>query len=146
MQRRFGDAGDVHHLPIADSIALDDAAQFTLDSAKLEPPSDGRLRLVITRSNQRVILDGRDVPVPQQPFNLLLLLKKQVANGGGFVSTIDIEKENSRRSASDLIRELRNCLSADSIDPQIGKTLIKNRRNPSGYALTLSTEEIELRD
>ena len=143
--QRFHDAGDVHVVAIGDAVSLDDTALFVLETAILSPPHDGTPRLVITQSNQRVMLDGSDKPVPHQPYKLLVLLTEWVIKGGGFVSTVDIEKANSGRQASDLVRELRNFLSADSTDPKSAKGLIKNRRNPSGYALTLSAEEIDLR-
>jgi hypothetical protein len=76
---------------------------------------------------------------------LLVLLAETAIRKGGFVRRVEIEAANSGRTASDLVRELRDCLAAGAAEPDQVRRLIKTRRSPSGYALALESHEIDVR-
>lgn len=118
---------------------------FSMDLSKLAPAALATPRLVVVVASQGVILDGTEKHVPQQPFRLLVMLAEKVTKGGGFVSGREIEAAFSGRTASDVIRELKDRLSAGASDPKRVRRLIKNRRSPAGYALALLLTEIEVK-
>jgi len=141
---RFAEAG-IHVVSSEECIGDSGERCLAIDPAKLEPARTSAPRMLIVRSSQRVVLDGIERHVPQQPFRLLVLLAETAIRKGGFVRRVEIEAANSGRTASDLVRELRDCLAAGAVDRDQVKTLIKNRRSPSGYVLALEPHEIELR-
>lgn len=141
---RFAEA-DIHVADSEECIGGTDRGAFAIDPAKLEPSRALTPRLVITGTIHRVVLDDVEKHVPQQPFNLLRMLAEKALAGGGFIPTHDIEAANSGRAASDLVRELRDCLAAGAPEPEQIRRLIKNRRSPAGYALALAAHEVELR-
>lgn len=119
--------------------------EFSMDLSKLAPAALATPRLVVMVASQGVILDGTEKHVPQQPFRLLVILAEKVTKGGGFVSGREIEAAFSGRTASDVIRELKDRLSAGASDPKRVRRLIRNRRSPAGYALALLLTEIEVK-
>lgn len=141
---RFAEAG-IHVVSSEEGIGDSGEGCFAIDPAKLEPARISATRLSIVRSSQRVVLDGIERHVPQQPFRLLVLLAETAIRKGGFVRTVEIEAANSGRTASDLVRELRDCLAAGAAEPDQVRRLIKTRRSPSGYALALESHEIDVR-
>jgi hypothetical protein len=141
---RFAEA-DIHVADSEECIGGTGRGAFAIDPAKLEPPQALTPRLVITGATHRVVLDNIEKHVPQQPFNLLKMLAEKTLTGVGFIPTHDIEAANSGRAASDLVRELRDCLAAGAPEPEQIRRLIKNRRSPAGYALALAAHEVELR-
>jgi hypothetical protein len=102
-------------------------------------------RLVIMRRDQRVILDGVEKHLPQQSFNLLLLLAKATLNRRGYASKEDIETANSGRSAAQVVHQLKKMLARGSAKPKDMRALIETHRTPPRYSLALSVHEIELR-
>jgi hypothetical protein len=144
-QMRFAEA-KLWVITIGDCIGNESArAALEIDLAKLEPLSTLAPRLVILQGSLRVIIEGAERHIPQQPFRLLTMLAMAVIDGRRYVSVHDIESDNSGRNAADLVRELRDCLAADSAEPKPLRALIKTRRSPSGYFLALSAREFELR-
>lgn len=119
------------------------AAGFAIDLSTLEAALAFEPRLVIFRQGQRVILDGIEMHIPQQPFNLLVRLAEAAGDRVGYLTPHRIEAENSGRGAADLVRELRGFLSENQKGR--GAELIKTRRSPTGYFLSLLPEEFELR-
>ncbi|MCG8270190.1 hypothetical protein MIC97_01510 [Aquamicrobium sp. NLF2-7] len=115
------------------------ATGFAIDLSKLESAATFEPRLVIFRQSQRVILDGIEMHIPQQPFKLLVILAEAVGTRKGHLTPQEIEAENSGRSAGDLIRDLRNALHDDQ------KTLIRTRQSPTRYFLGLAAGEFDLR-
>ncbi|HXF88170.1 MAG TPA: hypothetical protein VNK48_07455 [Xanthobacteraceae bacterium] len=140
----FAEAG-IHLVNSEECVGDSGQSCFVIDPAKLEPARTFAPRLSIVRSSQRVVLDGVERHVPQQPFGLLVLLAEAAIRDASFVPTHKIESANSGRTPSDLVRELKDCLAAGVVDPERVRRLIKNRRSPSGYALALERHEIELR-
>jgi len=141
---RFAEAG-IHLVSSEECIGDLEPSCFAIDPAKLEPARTSAPRLSIVRSSQRVVLDGIERHVPQQPFRLLVQLAEAAIRGGGFVRTVDIEAANSGRPPSDLVRDLRDYLATGAPVPEQVRRLIRTRRSPSGYALALEPHEIDLR-
>lgn len=136
----------IHVVGSEECIGSNVSGGFAIDPAKLEMPRVVVPRLIITDATQHVTLDGVEKHVPQQPFRLLMMLAEMVKTGGGFVSVRAIEAAFSGRPASDLTRELKDYLSDGAAEPKRRiRGLIKNRRSPAGYALALTTTEIEVR-
>lgn len=121
----------------------ENAAGFAIDLSTLEYAPAFEFRLIIFRQGQRVILDGTEMHIPQQPFNLLVRLAEAAGDRVGYLTPHQIEAENSGRGAADLVRELRGFLSENQKGR--GATLIKTRRSPTGYFLSLPPEEFDLR-
>lgn len=118
------------------------AAGFAIEFSTLESASAFEPHLVIFRLSQRVILDGIEMHIPQQPFKLLVKLAEAVGGRSGYLTPHQIEAENSGRGAADLVRELRRFLSEGRHGR--GADLIKTRRSPTGYFLALVPEEFDL--
>lgn len=116
-----------------------DAAGFAIALSTLESAPALKPHLVVFRLSQRVILDGNEMHIPQQPFKLLVKLAEAVGARKGYLTSQDIEAENSGRGAADLVRELRDFLQDHE------KKLIKTRRSPTGYFLALAPEGFDLR-
>jgi hypothetical protein len=119
------------------------AAGFAIDLSTLEIAATFEPHLVIFRLSQRVILDGIEMHIPQQPFKLLVTLAESVGGRSGYLTPHQIEAENSGRGAADLVRELRRFLSEGRRGR--GVDLVKTRRSPTGYFLALAPEEFDLR-
>ena len=139
-QARLADAGI--SVVSMEACLGDNAAGFAIDLSTLEAAAAFEPRLVIFRQGKRVILDGIERHIPQQPFKLLVVLAEAVGGRSGYLTPHQIEAENSGRGAADLVRELRRFLSEGRQGS--GADLIKTRRSPTGYFLALAPEEFDL--
>ena len=101
-----------------------------LNQDALEPKSNGP-RLSIQVATQAVLIDGRPQRVPSQPFNLLALLAQAVRDGRGAVRNRAIE-DTTGRDARDLVRELRDALSADQAERVRAARLDRSAPQPRG--------------
>lgn len=137
---RFVDAG-ISVVSMEGCLA-GNAAGFAIDFSTLESAPAFEPLLVIFRQSQRVILDGIEMHIPQQPFKLIVMLAEAVGGRSGYLTPHQIEAENSGRGAADLVRELRRFLSEGRQGR--GAALIKTRRSPTGYFLALAPEEFDL--
>jgi hypothetical protein len=99
-----------------------------------------RPRLVFLGTHPRVFIDGLERDIPTQPLQLLMMLGKQVPKRGEFVSGAEIERRFSRRVPADLIRELKKVLNRHTSASE--SISIETRRNPLGYRLTLTVQEV----
>jgi hypothetical protein len=118
-----------------------EAALDRLDPISLDPPAR-ELRLVIRTSEQAVTIDGRRQPVAAQPFRLLILLAEQRRSGCGPVGNRAIENLTGR-DPRDLVRELRDALSAGRPDAREIRGWIAARRSAGGFELTLSDQHVQ---
>lgn len=113
-----------------------------LDLDMLEPKADRR-RLSIQVVAQAVLIDGTPQRVPAQPFKLLTLLAQEVRDGRGPVRNRAIE-DATGRDARDLVRELRDALSAGRPNPSELRDWIEARRSLGAFELALEPEQIEI--
>jgi hypothetical protein len=113
-----------------------------LDPVMLEPKADGR-QLSIQVAAQAVLIDGTPQRVPAQPFKLLALLAQEVLDGAGPVRNRAIE-DATGRDARDLVRELRDALSAGRPNGSELREWIEARRSLGAFELVLDPEEIEI--
>ena len=113
-----------------------------LDQDALEPKTDGP-RLSIQVAAQAVLIDGTPQRVPSQPFNLLVLLAQAVRDGRGPVRNRAIE-DTTGRDARDLVRELRDALSAGRPNGSELRDWIEARRSLGAFELVLEPEQIEV--
>lgn len=125
---------------------------FVLDHTRLEPPLAHRPRLVIQRTSRSVMLDGVPKLLSEQAFKLLVLLAEQALKSPVIVENRYIEDRlwgsNIHRITSEVrepVRALRDALASNSADSRAVRSLIENRRNPNGYRLVLTPEEIALK-
>ena len=123
-----------------------------LDLAMLEPRTVGP-RLAIGRRARRVGLDGRNVHLSEQLFELLLFLAERALQSPETVEFRVIEDRvwgsGIHRISSGIrepIRALRDALAAGVEDRKATRALIENTRNPNGYRLKLSPVEIAIAD
>lgn len=134
---RFVEAGALV-VPTEDCLG-GNATGLAIDPATLASVSASEPRLVIFRQSQRVTLGGEEVPIPLQPFHLLVKLAEAVGGRRGYLTPRQIEVDNRGRNPADLVRELRDHLQ----DPE--KLLIRTRYSPTRYFLALAPEEVDLR-
>jgi hypothetical protein len=113
-----------------------------LARAALEPQTDGP-RLSIHLEAQAVLIDGTPQRVPSQPFNLLALLTRAARDGKGPVRNRAIE-DTTGRDARDLVRELRDALSAGRPNGSELRDWIEARRSLGAFELVLERDLIEV--
>jgi hypothetical protein len=111
-----------------------------LDRNALEPKVDGP-RLSIHLEAQAVMIDGTPQRVPSQPFNLLALLARAAGDGKGPVKNRAIE-DATGRDARDLVRELRDAMSAGRPNGSELRDWIEARRSLGAFELVLGRDEI----
>ena len=129
---------------------------LALDLESLAPAGSVVPRLIVVKSTRGVQLNQRTCAISDQPFRLLVLLAKAVHDKRGFVDARVIDDELYRdqarphaRELRDVIRELRNALSAGlaPAEARIARDLVKNSRSPrSSYRLGLEPDEILIID
>lgn len=145
----FAEAG-IHTVGVSDAIgSRDGGLPFAIDLARLEPAAAFAPRLLISRSNKSVALDGVSKVLSEQNFKLLVLLAEHALKSPGVVDNRRIEDHlwgsNIHRITSgvrDPVRALRDALAAGSTVPKTVRALIGNRRDPNGYRLGLVPEDI----
>ena len=113
-----------------------------LDQVALEPQIEGP-RLSIQIEAQAVLIDGTPQRVSSQPFNLLALLARAAQDGKGPVRNRAIE-DTTGRDARDLVRELRDALSAGRPNGSELRDWIEARRSLGAFELVLEREQIEV--
>jgi len=124
---------------------------FAIDLARLERPHVTVPRLSINRAARTVSLDGQPKTLPDQAFQLLILLAEHALNSAAIVENRVIEARlwgsNIHKISSQVrepVRTLRDALATGSSDPNAVRGLIENRQKPTGYRLAMTAEEIEL--
>ena len=113
-----------------------------LDHCALEPKKDG-LRLSVDLASRTVMIDGTAQRVASQPFKLLALFAQAARDRTGPVENRAIE-DATGRDARDLVRELRDALSAGRPNRFELRNWIVARRSLGAFALALEREEIEI--
>lgn len=109
-----------------------------LDPTALEPRIHAP-RLVIRVAEQAVTIDGVRQPVAAQPFRLLMLLAEHRRSGLGPVGNRTIENVTGR-DPRDLVRELRDALSAGRINAEEIRRWIVARRSVGGFELMIDAQ------
>jgi len=138
---RYLEAG-IDLVELRASLASDPSGIDRLDQDALEPKTNGP-RLSIQVATQAVLIDGIPQRVPSQPFSLLALLALAVRDGRGPVRNRTIE-DTTGRDARDLVRELRDALSAGRPNGSELRDWIEARRSLGAFELVLRREEIEV--
>jgi DNA-binding winged helix-turn-helix (wHTH) protein len=141
---RFVEAG-IHYVATTDAFPAS-GASFSLDQAKLTPPSSVAARLTLFQAKSKIIFDGRELELSPMSFNLLWLLAEAVTRGDGLVSRIEIERclwqvRVSKTAAADAIRNLRDALKTIGPKKNSTRSLIRTLNN-QGYILNLQPSEI----
>jgi hypothetical protein len=113
-----------------------------LDRDALEPRTEGP-RLSIHLEAQAVLVDGTFQRVPSQPFKLLALLARAARDRKGPVRNRAIE-DATGRDARDLVRGLRDALSAGRPNGSELRDWIEARRSLGAFELVLLPEQIEI--
>lgn len=108
------------------------------------PTAKAAIRLVIRRNIQPVILDGRALSIPTQPFVLLHMLAEHVSLRDPVLLNQTIER-NLGRAPREIIRDLRLALVANGLTKAQAEALVKLARN-RGYTLGLNADEVALED
>jgi DNA-binding response OmpR family regulator len=146
----FMEAG-IQVVAIDECVGGSTRGAFAIDAAKLEAPQVSVPRLVIGRAARTVSLDGHVKTLPDQAFQLLLLLAEHALKFSGILENRVIEGHlwgsNIHKITSQVrepVRALRDALAIDSSDSEAVRALIENRRNPNGYRLALAPQEIEI--
>lgn len=138
---RFLEAG-IDLVELQSALTPTEGLVDRLDLVMLEPTADGR-RLSIQLAAQTVMIDGTPQRVPSQPFKLLTLLAQEVRDGRGPVRNRAIE-DATGRDARDLVRELRDALSAGRPNASELRDWVEARRSLGAFELALEPEQIEI--
>lgn len=141
VRQRFGEAG----IALVDLRSVFEPGPRGIDRLArnaLEPRPAGP-RLSIRLAARTVLVDGIPQRVPAQPFTLLALLARAVRDGAGPVGNRTIE-DATGRDARDLVRELRDALSADRPNGAELRAWIEARRSLGAFQLMLEPREIEV--
>lgn len=124
---------------------------FAIDFARLQQSRNVAPRLSVQRAAKIVCLDGHPKILPDQAFQLLLVLAEHALESSGILENRAIEARlwgsNIHKISSQVrepVRTLRDALATGSTDPKAVRALIENRHKPNGYRLVLAPEEIEL--
>jgi hypothetical protein len=141
MRLRFLEAG-IDLVELRSALEPNSRGIDRLDQDALEPKTDGP-RLSIQVAAQVVLIDGTPQRVPSQPFNLLALLAEAVRDGRGPVRNRAIE-DTTGRDARDLVRELRDALSAGRPNGSELREWIEARRSLGAFELVLERKQIEV--
>jgi len=140
-RRRFKEAG-IDLVETLSALTPGPRGIDRLDRHALTPKAAGP-RLSIRVTVRAVLVDGTPQRVPPQPFNLLALLARAVRDGDGPVSNRAIE-DATGRDARDLVRELRDALSAGRANASELRNWIEARRGLGAFQLVLEPGEVEL--
>ncbi len=108
----------------------------------LEPKMEG-LRLSVDLATRTVTIDGTAQRIASQPFKLLALFAQAARDRTGPVANRAIE-DATGRDARDLVRELRDALSAGRPNRSELRNWIVARRSLGAFELALEREEIEV--
>lgn len=119
-----------------------EGARLVLNHAALEP-GEAKPRLSVDTVAHSVLVDGTRQTVPGQPFRLLVLLIEAAQRRGGPVQNRIIEAETGREPR-DLVRELRDALSAGCDNAAEIRSWIRPRRSFGGFELMLEPGQIHL--
>jgi hypothetical protein len=138
---RFVESG-IHLIELPGTLKPTAYGIDVLDSGMLEPQA-GVLRLSIQVRTQAVQIDGTPQRVPAQPFKLLALLAQEVRDGAGPVRNRAIE-DATGRDARDLVRELRDAISAGRPNAAELRDWIEARRSLGAFELALAPEQIKI--
>jgi hypothetical protein len=95
-------------------------------------------------AEQAVLIDGLRQPVAAQPILLLILLAEHRRSGLGPVGNRTIENVTGR-DPRDLVRELRDALSAGRADAEEIRGRIMARRSFGGFKLALDAHQVDVR-
>lgn len=115
-----------------------------LDRHALAPRTVGP-RLSIRLAARALLVDGTPQRVPPRPFTLLALLARAVRDGTGPVGNRTIE-DATGRDARDLVRELRDALSAGRTEGAGLRSWIRARRSLGAFELVLDPDDVEVVD
>lgn len=143
LRQRFGEAG-VALVDRRSAFEPGPRGIDVLDRAALEPRTIAP-RLSVRMAARAVLVDGTPQRVASQPFNLLALLAHAARDGTGPVGNRAIE-DATGRDARDLVRELRDALSADRPNGAELRDWIEARRSLGAFELVLDASDIEVVD
>ena len=139
---RLREAG-VHVQPLTDVLVPGADGRDRL-AADLAPANATTVRLVLRRSLQTAILDGRPLDLPMQRFVLLRMLAEQLFRRDPVLLLQTIERELGRDPRG-IARDLRTSLVANGLSKTEAEALIALVRG-RGYRLGLAPAEVVLED
>jgi hypothetical protein len=129
-------------------LALDGKSPFEIDVAALAPAR--AVRLILHARTKRVVLDGVERQIPDQPFKLLEFLMRRTGGKGEFADIRKIEDQlwgkrlhSAFGSVRDVVRDLRRALGEK---PGAPHSLIEAGRAGRGYRLALRPDEVLVED
>jgi hypothetical protein len=142
------------HLELLDAewaafLASEQAARAApaepIQAEEVAKPKASEPRLVVTVKDRTVVLDGVRYELPPKPFVLLLALCRKAMESTDLVPNAALEGvlwggelSEKVRPVRDVVRDLRSRLP--------DKMLVDNNKTRGGYRLSLSAEEIAIRD
>ena len=147
--RRMLDDGRIRLAAVETLLPDVPSAELHLDlAAALHDDRREAPRLVIRRQARTVRLDGTDVPVAPQPFDLLVVLADEALEARRHLQRRDIEdrlfgKSVHGHDVSDIVRRLRDALAPAVGGKDAAARLIENKPR-LGYRLALEPHEIDL--
>jgi hypothetical protein len=141
-RRAFAEATDVRLFPVSKAIFLDDQGKLRLQPA-VQASQRLAAKLLVDLSTGQVLVEGVEQPVTGQAYRLLQLFV-ETGTSEKWIASHDISDRFSQRSASDLVRELKNALGKDRRNRDDIRAWIVHRASPSAYRIDLPEEDVSI--
>jgi hypothetical protein len=140
---RLLDATDLRLVEVRNAIRVEPDGRLILDAATVQPAGPFVPCLSVCRRSRTVQVHGTPQPVPGQPLRLLEMLLSAWQRADPVRKT-DIEAAFSGRSASDLVRDLRDALSAGRADAPSIRNWVLTEGSPAEYRLALPAGSVQI--
>lgn len=141
-RRAFAEATDVRLFLVSKAIVLEDDGKLRLQP---DVQASQRLaaKLLVDLSAELVLVEGVEQLVTGQAYRLLQLFV-ETGTSEKWIASHDISDRFSQRSASDLVRELKNALSKGRRNRDDIRAWIVHRASPSAYRIDLPEEDVSI--
>jgi len=127
-----------------DCVAFDNNGKERLALDRLSPPAATVARLVLSRSRQSALFDGRRLDLTPQMFALIRLLAEQAGKRDNVLRKETMDAQTGR-PANEIVRDLRKALIGCGLSKETVESLIVTVRG-YGYRLGLDAAEVSIED
>lgn len=137
-------AAGIEARPLAECVLVDDHGIENIAFDRLSPIAVTAPRLVLSRSRQSVVFDGRRLDLTPQMFALIRLFAEQAGQRDPVLRKEMIDARTGR-PANEIVRDLRKALVGCGLSRSAADALIVTVRG-YGYRLGMAPEEVAIED
>ncbi|SHF31380.1 hypothetical protein SAMN05444279_1275 [Ruegeria intermedia] len=137
-------AAGIEARSLAECVLLDDHGMENIAFDRLSPIAVTAPRLVLSRSRQSVVFDGRRLDLTPQMFALIRLFAEQAGQRDPVLRKEMIDARTGR-PANEIVRDLRKALVGCGLSRSAVDDLIVTVRG-YGYRLGMAPEEVAIED